>query len=143
MSLSAFGNLGFEGAGKPTGEDCRVELFRRLIQDNNRALDLFDRARQRPASLHIGDDGDALYNVQGTAPTGNSVEATIRRLRKDRPDLHARWLAGELSANAAAIEAGFRSKPTPFEQIIKLLPKLTDDERAELRSMLIVQGGPS
>ena len=40
---------------------------------------------------------------------GNNVEYTIARLRKeDRPDLAKKVEAGELSANAAAIEAGFR-----------------------------------
>jgi hypothetical protein len=34
----------------------------------------------------------------------------LRRLRKDRPDLHARVLADELSAHAAAVEAGFRPR---------------------------------
>jgi hypothetical protein len=41
---------------------------------------------------------------------GNASAAALRRLRKDRPDLHAEVMAGEQSANAAAIEAGFRPK---------------------------------
>jgi hypothetical protein len=52
----------------------------------------------------------------------------LARLRRDRPDLAERVEAGEVSANAAAIEAGFRRKPTPYEQVLKLLPKLTDAE---------------
>jgi hypothetical protein len=35
----------------------------------------------------------------------------LARLDRDRPDLAARVRAHELSANAAAIEAGFRKKP--------------------------------
>jgi hypothetical protein len=34
----------------------------------------------------------------------------LRRLKRDRPDLAERVIAGEMSANAAAIEAGFRKK---------------------------------
>jgi hypothetical protein len=30
----------------------------------------------------------------------------MRRLRKDRPDIHARMLAGELSAHAGMVETG-------------------------------------
>jgi hypothetical protein len=45
-------------------------------------------------------------------------------------------IAGEMSANAAAIEAGFRKKPTALEQIRKLLPKLSPTERAQLRDEL-------
>jgi hypothetical protein len=41
-------------------------------------------------------------------PDGNSVDAALRRLRGQRPDLHARVLNAELSAHAAMIEAGFR-----------------------------------
>jgi hypothetical protein len=44
-------------------------------------------------------------------PTGTSRATALRRLRKDRPDIHARVLKGELSAHAAMIEAGFRKKP--------------------------------
>jgi hypothetical protein len=43
-------------------------------------------------------------------PTGNSAAAALRRLAKDTPELHAQVLAGELSPNAAAIEAGFRKR---------------------------------
>ena len=35
-------------------------------------------------------------------PSGTSRAAALRRLRKDRPDLHGRVLAGELSAHAVA-----------------------------------------
>ena len=45
------------------------------------------------------------------AKGGNAKPYTLRRLARDRPDLLDRVEAGELSANAAAIEAGFR-KPT-------------------------------
>jgi hypothetical protein len=44
-------------------------------------------------------------------PSGNSRAAFLRRLRKDRPDIHARVLAGELSPHASMIEAGFRKQP--------------------------------
>jgi hypothetical protein len=58
----------------------------------------------------------------------------MQRLREERPDLAARVDAGEFTdvngrrrrftANAAAIEAGWRKKPTPFEQVRKLLPRM-------------------
>jgi hypothetical protein len=50
-------------------------------------------------------------NIHVYRPDGTARTTALRRLRKDRPDLHARVLAGELSANAAAVEAGFR-RPT-------------------------------
>ena len=43
--------------------------------------------------------------------TRRRADSCLRRLRKDRPDIHARVLAGELSPHAGMIEAGFRKKP--------------------------------
>jgi hypothetical protein len=63
----------------------------------------------------------------------------LRRLLRERPDLVARIESGGLSVNAAAIEAGFRKKLTPFETIVKLLPKLTRDERRKLQRLLVKQ----
>ena len=78
--------------------------------------DARDRANLRPAHKHIDRDvytGERAdeRNVH-IRPSGNSRAAFLRRLRKDRPDLHARVLAGELSPHAGMIEAGFRKKPT-------------------------------
>jgi hypothetical protein len=39
----------------------------------------------------------------------NSAPAIVRRLNRDRPDLAERVASGEISANAAAIESGYRS----------------------------------
>jgi hypothetical protein len=75
-----------------------------------------------------------IFNSHGNG--SNKASVTIARLKRDYPELAKRVMAGELSPNAAAIEAGFRKKPTPFEIIVKQLPKLTPDERARLRSLL-------
>ena len=63
----------------------------------------------------------------------NDASYAIRRLRKDRPDIHARVLGGEISAHAGMIEAKFRKKrpskrKTPLEKILTLLLKLTPSE---------------
>jgi hypothetical protein len=63
------------------------------------------------------DRGVHHTSVRGT---GNAAY-TIARLRRDRPDLAARVLSGELSPNAAAIQAGFRRKtwtaPVEIEEL--------------------------
>jgi hypothetical protein len=46
-----------------------------------------------------------------TSSRGNNPTYTLRRLKRDRPDLAEKVISGDLSANAAAIEAGFRKKP--------------------------------
>ena len=42
---------------------------------------------------------------------GNTSTYAMRRLAKDRPDLHAQCLAGDLTAHAAMVQAGFRTRP--------------------------------
>lgn len=67
---------------------------------------------------------------------GTSRKVTEARLRRDHPALYEAVQRGELSANAAAIEAGFRKKLTPFEIACKQIPKLTDAERRQLKDLL-------
>jgi hypothetical protein len=73
-------------------------------------IDAKDRANLRPAHKHVDPD---VYNNKADVhirPSGNSAAAALRRLRKDRPDIHARVLAGELSPHAGMLAAGFRKK---------------------------------
>jgi len=80
--------------------------------------DARDRANLRPAHKHIDRDvyinGPAGKHNVHIRPSGNSRAAFLRRLRKDRPDIHARVLAGELSPYAGMIEAGFRKRPGSY-----------------------------
>lgn len=98
---------GFLTADPFDGLGIAVEYARRIVGDDKQTLDLLDQALQG----RQGTRTDLLDNVQEVkAPTGNSESAALRRLRKDRPDLHAQVLNGELSAHAAAVQAGFRPK---------------------------------
>ncbi len=55
-------------------------------------------------------------------PSGTSQTAALRRLRKDRPDLHAQVLAGDLTPHAAMVVAGFRKRTAtvPAERLAHL-----------------------
>ncbi len=66
------------------------------------------------------------------AQKGNSKSYTLSRLERDRPDLFERVCGGELSANAAAIEAGFRKVKTRVQKIVALLDKCSDEEWNEV-----------
>ena len=83
----------------------------------SRMASMRDRANLRPAHKHLDRDvynnGPAGKRNVHVRPSGNSRAAFLRRLRKDRPDIHGRVLAGELSAYAGMVEAGFRKKPLP------------------------------
>ena len=66
-------------------------MLRRLVKDDPVAVDALDRAMQGKQ----GSRTDLVDNVNEVErPTGNSEAATVRRLRKDRPDLHAQVLYG-------------------------------------------------
>jgi ribosomal protein S9 len=61
----------------------------------------------------------------------------LTRLERDGfTDLAAKVRSGELSAHAAAIKVGFRKKLSALEQILRLLPKLSDEDRSTVQKEL-------
>jgi hypothetical protein len=59
----------------------------------------------------VGKQGAHHNNVMMKGRQGNSRAYTLVRLKEKKPELYKRVVNGELSANAAAIKAGFRKKP--------------------------------
>jgi hypothetical protein len=57
------------------------------------------------ANQHTQVGGDI---IPSSSQRGTSATHTLRRLKRDAPELAAKVVAGKLTANAAAIEAGFR-----------------------------------
>ncbi len=96
---------------------------------------LSDQALQRPAGGQPDNNNRAkdktnINNVNNRTerPTGNSREAGLRRLRKDRPDLLEEVVTGKKTTNAAVIEAGFwitpiQINPVDPEKAVKSLIK--------------------
>jgi hypothetical protein len=73
---------------------------------------------------------DLVNNVNEVKPSkGNSRSYTVSRLQREAPELFAQVVAGTLSANAAAIQAGFRKKPTPLELLRAIWAKASNAER--------------
>lgn len=119
------------------GLGTSMKVLRDLCRQRPEALDALDRATQRPSSRPPRTDN----NINTSRPVGTAVAQALRRLRKDRPDLHARVLAGELTAHAAMLEAGFRRKtitvPTDIEGLARALQRhLSPEQRAELARRL-------
>lgn len=77
---------------------------------------------------------DGRCNNVTSTRRGNDTEYTLRRLKRDAPELYSQVKRGELSVNAAAIQAGIRKKPTPEEQCCKWFKKC-DDKAAVLRRL--------
>lgn len=89
------------------GLGASVDLVGRVVAGDLEAADLLDQALQRGH----GGDRSKTDNIQlAPSPSGTSQAAALRRLRKDAPGLHAEVLAGNLSAHAAMVQAGFRPK---------------------------------
>lgn len=124
------------------GLGADVPTLRRICEGDREALEMLDGVdgvlkkgpggnnNPQGANQHVRPQKEVTLDiVQGEhAPSGNSSGAGRRRLAKHRPDLSARVRAGELSVNAAMIEAGFRKKPTNLEVALRAYFKLTPAE---------------
>jgi hypothetical protein len=80
-------------------------------------------------------------NINGLSKGGTSETYLLRRLKRDRQDLAARVIAGELSAHKAAIEAGIRKRlvyvaPTVEGFARAIVKHLQPKERDELKRVL-------
>jgi hypothetical protein len=135
----------------PKGLGTTIPKLRRFCaadEDAIRLLDLLDASAAREPGNPTGNNqytveqsgiDDNIHNSKDReSPTGTSREAALRKLRKDRPDLHEQVVNGDKTPHAAMLEAGFR-KPTmtvPKEDIPALARalrnRLTDDQIAEL-----------
>jgi len=71
-----------------------------------------------------------ISKLPASGQGGTSRAYNIARLKRDRPDLAALVLGGALSANAAAIEAGFRRRDTPLDTLRRAWGKASAAERA-------------
>jgi hypothetical protein len=62
-----------------------LTILRRLIYDDKKALDLLDEALKNPVgNPTFGASSSIVDNVHNKErPTGNSIEAALRRLRSD------------------------------------------------------------
>lgn len=123
-----------EHLGKPVALVQAV----RLANDKQTVRELVE---QQPALTRHGEIGNGRsrdYNIMSTgARQGTDPAYLVARLKRDRPDIAERLADGEFrSVRAAAVEAGIVKVPTAFERVQKLLPKLTDAERQQLREML-------
>jgi len=115
------------GHGAPKGNRNAVKASSRIEAECRAA---------RESKLENKGNGPDNINSVSEPKGGTGKTYTLRRLARDRPDLLDRVEAGELSANAAAIEAGFRSKPSPADVVAKMLPKLSREELERVADMI-------
>jgi hypothetical protein len=138
----------FVAAPAPYGLTTTIQQIKNVCRDEPAVLDAIDKVLQNkhggnhnpvgvnqhtiPQTEEVKFDNVTLDQpVETTAPTGNSRDQAIRRLRKSRPDLHKKVVDGEMSAHAAALDAGFRKRPKPIDTLKKTWDKATVEEKEE------------
>ena len=103
-----------------------LKVFCRKRDDVRQLIDAAVGAA--PAWGEIG-GGHSRGDIVTSDRRGNSPTYLLKRLKRDRPDLADKVVRGELSAHAAAVEAGFRKKPTPLAQLRQAWAKASPDQR--------------
>lgn len=98
-----------QGMGWSTKED--IEQVESLLRYSPDVLRKWREAMKLPAGTN--QYTMVRNNITDHEPVkrGTSLAYTLDRLERERPDLYAKVIAKEMSANAAAIEAGFRKPP--------------------------------
>ena len=132
-------------ATPPTkGLGASVDLLKRLVAQDAETADLLDQALQgKHGGDRISECASNVDVINVARPTGTAKAAALRRLRKDKPELHAEVIAGRLSAHAAMVQAGFRPKTVsvpvsqPDSIAASLRRHLSPDDIARLIKLLL------
>jgi hypothetical protein len=136
----------FVTTSPPAGLGTRIETLLKVCKDTQ-AFNAIDEVTQREGGrpVEFKSNSETVNNVnssQPDRPVGNASQYALRKLRKDRPDLHKRVLDGELSPHAAMVEAGFRP---PTATVVKepdavvnfIMRHFSDEERAYIVRALL------
>jgi hypothetical protein len=120
-----------------------MEDIERLLADDADALVKLRRLTVAPKHLHQDRDADNnniiisndLFTpdepAEKKSTQGTSRAYTLDRLERERPDLFELVVQEEMSANAAAIMAGWRKQATALETAQRAWKKMTGDEQQE------------
>jgi hypothetical protein len=145
--------IGVEVLGEemPIRADVAVRIGQRIRQLHLSQTNTAHDAKQvRPKGRPAKDRGENVYNNKNVVNIydeplrGNSALSALRRLKKSRPDLHAKCLDGEMTAHAAMVEAGYRRKPPPrrkpiLTRVQALWQQADTDERQRITQWLLSQ----
>lgn len=94
------------------GLGATMELIERIVETDPEAVVLLREARKRKAGrpARASDSGNNMTRIADRPERGTSRAYALDRLRRSAPELHAAVLAGNLSAHAAMVKAGFTPK---------------------------------
>jgi len=99
-------------ASTPFGLNTPFEYVLNICKPYNDVLDLIDEANNKEAVQGRRNDlkDNFVNNINEVRPQGTTKASGLRRLRKDRKDLHEKVLDNDMTVNEAMIAAGFRKK---------------------------------
>jgi hypothetical protein len=126
--LKASINMGEEALTLVRDELAKEHVDLDAVADRERDSALLRRELKRTGRPEKG--------VKLTPLPKAGMERQAARLAQRRPDLADKVRAGTMKLSKALIEAGIRKVRTHLEQIIRLLPKLSADERHQLHGEL-------
>lgn len=138
--LARFNSFGeFVTTAPPAGLGTDIDTLERLCRDDAEAITLLRQATTNPKHVHTPDANNISINEP---KHGTSRAYTLDRLTRERPDLYARVVNKELTANAAAIEAGWRKRkvqldPEPQAVVSFILRHFSDEQRAYIVAALL------
>jgi hypothetical protein len=121
------------------GEDvAKVEA---IIKDNAEVLAMW---REEMVEQHGGDrKSEQVKEIKNDnvildpkPEQGNSKSYALSRLKRERKDLFESVCKGELTANKAAIQAGFRKVWTALEAGLAAWKRMTPEEKEEFRGRI-------
>jgi hypothetical protein len=132
----------------PAGLGANLNLVRTLLGDDTPERVAFENAivgERGGANNPEGIGGKSgkqteivnAYNINidnkdtERASAGTARSYAYRKLSKERPDLLERVIAGEMSAHAAMIEAGFRKPPCVLRELRKWWRRASEAEKRE------------
>ena len=139
-----------------------MKTLRHLCRDDMEALDMIDQILENPTgNPTFGKNNTIVYMVHNSKetetkkvkrPSGNSRQAGLRKLRsyaeqnETVAELREKVLLGELSVNAALLEAGLRKKrvtiPKKVDEAAEALRRIyTEEELLQLIQALRPKAG--
>ncbi|WP_147992664.1 hypothetical protein [Streptomyces sp. t39] len=101
--------MDFVLAPPTAGLGADIELVRRIVANDPVARELLEHAlrdTQSPDQKTSVSAGGSHEEKQ----LGKAHQAALKRLHRDAPEIYKKVVAGELSTNAAMVEAGFRTR---------------------------------
>jgi hypothetical protein len=118
------------------GLGATIQNLLDLCKRDPEVVSLIDEATQRQVGRP-----QKTVDIINDKPDGTSRQQALRKLRKDRPDLHAKVISREVSPHAAMVAAGFRRRTITIEPtaagFVKAARKhLTAEERHALVATL-------